>query len=641
MQLKSKGVDMSNNSSITIDIKRIDPESVQKFGTVIQQEAKERLMEILKSDLSKKIEPNTSIYKNRLHNTIFINGKRGSGKTLFLLSIKKECKKVNDLKHNLYFFPPIDPTLLHTSENFLTIIIAQILNRIEEERVDEKHRDKFYKILNELSDALDGILKSSYQSRGSLENISKDQTSLKLEEYLHRFFRLITKILNKKRLILLIDDVDMAFDKGFDVLDIVRKYLSSPYIIPIITGDLELYQTIIENNFIKKIDKTLQEEYREKNRTISKDYLVKVLPGHRRIPLKNLYQLSKDYSINFVSDKYRYRIGASDESDNLEIKYFRDIIYESVKSKTATKKLIENLFSNPLRNIIQFIYGEYSQGNEDLSLGNKDKYEELEYMYNLEFTNGVFTNQTYLDEGKALLAKSNYDEAIKHLKESIKLDKNAEAFYYLGKGYIGAKNYKEAIKYFEQAIKYGFREESYLAIANIHIQNGDYSQALEYYKGIISYIEDIEDALSLYNIALSYVNLGDRKNAKKYYMDAIKYDREFYKPYIGIRELYFLDHINEKDIDDFIREFVFNHQNRAVFALYSMYDVLDTLIKDTSKYDNAFESWKDKYKEIKPIEWNFDALDKYCEDSIKNANKKSQMKETIKIFKEYTGNDKK
>lgn len=54
-------------------------------------------------------------------------------------------------------------------------------------------------------------------------------------------------------LVVLIDDVDMAFDKGFDVLEVVRKYLASPFLIPIVAGDMKLYKEIIETQFMEKV----------------------------------------------------------------------------------------------------------------------------------------------------------------------------------------------------------------------------------------------------------------------------------------------------------------------------------------------------------------------------------------------------
>jgi len=41
----------------------------------------------------------------------------------------------------------------------------------------------------------------------------------------------------------------MAFEKGFEVLEVVRKYLSTPYVIPIITGDINLYNSIVCEHF--------------------------------------------------------------------------------------------------------------------------------------------------------------------------------------------------------------------------------------------------------------------------------------------------------------------------------------------------------------------------------------------------------
>ena len=42
---------------------------------------------------------------------------------------------------------------------------------------------------------------------------------------------------------ILIDDVDMSLDKGVQILDVVRGYMASPLAIPVISGDIDLYNT--------------------------------------------------------------------------------------------------------------------------------------------------------------------------------------------------------------------------------------------------------------------------------------------------------------------------------------------------------------------------------------------------------------
>ncbi|HDV0623238.1 TPA: hypothetical protein RHI15_003834, partial [Acinetobacter baumannii] len=57
-------------------------------------------------------------------------------------------------------------------------------------------------------------------------------------------------ILNKKALIILIDDADTHFKKGEQVLEMVRRYLNIPQIIVMMAGDLKLYSNVVRGLYL-------------------------------------------------------------------------------------------------------------------------------------------------------------------------------------------------------------------------------------------------------------------------------------------------------------------------------------------------------------------------------------------------------
>lgn len=81
-----------------------------------------------------------------------------------------------------------------------------------------------------------------------------NQNSLQLEQYLHKFYREVCDILKCQILVLRIDDIDMSFFHGFDVLETIRKFCASPYLLPIVTGHSELYNMIITKNFTQEME---------------------------------------------------------------------------------------------------------------------------------------------------------------------------------------------------------------------------------------------------------------------------------------------------------------------------------------------------------------------------------------------------
>ncbi len=66
-----------------------------------------------------------------------------------------------------------------------------------------------------------------------------------LEERFHIYIRETLKLLDKKCIVIPFDDIDTDFKKGFEILEVLRKYITSGQIITILTGDLELYSKLV------------------------------------------------------------------------------------------------------------------------------------------------------------------------------------------------------------------------------------------------------------------------------------------------------------------------------------------------------------------------------------------------------------
>jgi hypothetical protein len=67
-------------------------------------------------------------YLNRVHNTILINSKRGSGKTSFILSMMSD----EEFPKDIYPLRIIDPTLIESKEHIFLHIISLIKQAIDD-----------------------------------------------------------------------------------------------------------------------------------------------------------------------------------------------------------------------------------------------------------------------------------------------------------------------------------------------------------------------------------------------------------------------------------------------------------------------------------------------------------------------------
>ena len=330
-----------------------------------------------------------------------------------MINIENYYKNIAKIESPKYIFlKPVDPTLLEHTEKFLSVILARIVEmvskRLKNSCIDEENYfidddcnkiynsgnkqvnciESYYKALENLSKSLEAI--KTLEKDVGIEEIASNKSSLKLEQHAHEFFQVVCKMFGANAIVMLIDDVDMAFDKGFDVLEVVRKYLASPYLIPIVAGDMKLYREIVETQFIDKIDfykdisaynqmKSIFEKgcasERESNRNwdnlkfgcdqellvknreelknkrnlidnLVKQYLEKLFPNEYHIKLKDIFSILKEKNVQIKFP------------NNLIVPYteVKDFEIRHINLGINQVEFTYKVFSNNTRDLIQYLY---------------------------------------------------------------------------------------------------------------------------------------------------------------------------------------------------------------------------------------------------------------------------------------------
>jgi hypothetical protein len=394
----------------------------QNENELFQIDAFKRVSEILKEH---KVGRDTNdITDCRFHDTIFIDGDRGVGKTAFMVNIENYYNKyfeakAEDIKDKpkYIFLKSVDPTLLEHTEKFLGVILGKIVeivskrlknNCIDEDEYyinnncDRKYKnekpsknciDGYYKALENLSKSLSSVSSLENKQDVGIEEIASYKSSQKLEQYAHEFFKIVSTMFGVNAIVMLIDDVDMAFDKGFDVLEVVRKYLASPYLIPIVAGDLKLYREIVETKFMDKIDFLKDIQYLDKvhidakelrNSVSYKDkiqlidhlveqYLRKLFPSEYQIQLKSIVSIKKEYMFTVMLSE-NIQITLSD-IENFELKHINLGINRT--------EFYFKTFSDNTRDFIQYLYSKKDIYKEYFE--NKEKYKNNMNFYKNSF----------------------------------------------------------------------------------------------------------------------------------------------------------------------------------------------------------------------------------------------------------------
>ncbi len=260
----------------------------------------------------------SAISHRRHHDAILLSGARGTGKTTFLLSAlhKLQAEQV-DGKYAFCVFEPVDPTLFGCNEHILLTLLSMIAEKVRRGRDlcetssyghagSSADWENWERQLKELAKGLRTVGEQR-EDIGSEPSARKDvwddaeylleqgmdsaRSSYELEYKLHGFINASLRLLNKDAFVLGLDDVDTRPGIGWHVLEVLRRYLTTPQLIVIVSGNMELFQKLVERQQLKNfgLDFSSQEDVRQnfapQVTELTNQYLLKVLRTPMRIEL--------------------------------------------------------------------------------------------------------------------------------------------------------------------------------------------------------------------------------------------------------------------------------------------------------------------------------------------------------------------
>lgn len=249
-----------------------------------------------------------NINEVKMHDAILIYGSRGNGKSTVMINLedfitgKHKVSNATKLDKKVKIFETIDPTIQEEDEDFLLVILSAILKEVEGHHEHKfTKRDAFY-------DSLENVLKIVEATRSKkkddidiFDKFYGLKSGVGLAEELHKLFKHTKEIFDVEILVIPIDDVDMNLKQGYQIADSIRKYMSSPYIIPIVAFNIRQMRVVTKYNKYKQfgldIDKELELEELSFLRSLPNDYLSKIFPPNRRIYLKNVFEILKESTV--------------------------------------------------------------------------------------------------------------------------------------------------------------------------------------------------------------------------------------------------------------------------------------------------------------------------------------------------------
>lgn len=320
------------------------------------------------------------------HRAITILGSRGSGKTSFLLNLEETYNDRKEVK----VLPIIDPTLIEEKGHaFLNVVsaVSDLVtehfnkNKFHSDSNDDTKRqwkDKLMKLAGGIP-SIDGIgshnsdhwMDAEFVMETGLATVSAARN---LKYFFDEFLKESAKILQTEIFLLRFDDIDVDSSKGWAVLECIRKYFTSPKLIILLSGDINLYSTVVRQkkwlNFGKEILKyegrdTLNRntefdtsgKFRDLVVDLSSQYMLKIMPPKYRIHLTTISEkkrITGDLNIYIQSS-------SNHQAQEIEPYYNKILAKFGIVNPTQQEAYRTFLLSLPLRTQIQFLTNSFVQ----------------------------------------------------------------------------------------------------------------------------------------------------------------------------------------------------------------------------------------------------------------------------------------
>lgn len=326
-----------------------------------------RVLSLIDHQVSKKGGQKSIYSVDHQYNTISIFGNRGTGKTTFILSILQQIQTTYEKAKILKI---IDPTQMEEKEHVFLVILSlidtEVRSKIETHKRNHNSGVCCYEREwnSKLSSLAKGLPTLEVLNKKQYENWDDDlyiverglknvKAAYDLEKNFHELTELALKILQKEFFVLAFDDIDVDMSKGWPVLETIRKYLTTPMFVVLLSGNPTLYSYNVrlhQWNQLKNLKEHEDHDYISQVNQLEGQYLLKVLKPENRIQLRTLLDYKR---INDTS--YMVKQKKEDKEKDIEEEYI-DILNGLGIHKNSTQELfIDYLFGLSIRSQISIL----------------------------------------------------------------------------------------------------------------------------------------------------------------------------------------------------------------------------------------------------------------------------------------------
>lgn len=242
-------------------------------------------------------------------NVVAFCGERGEGKTSCMLTVmdilnhtdRDAAKPILDSqtalsqlhRSRLAVLPLIDPAFFDKWHNVAELVLGQMYLEVTRRASRDTYGENcaLYEAFEKAKRSIDNIRHNSSGEWDELQAISDLAAGMELRECLRDLVRLYLRQKGTDALVVAIDDIDLNMGHAYEMCEHIRKYLSFPECIVLISVRLNQLRQVVEESMHQNING--YETIKQDLPSMAKNYVEKLIPLRCRVAMPGGSEISR------------------------------------------------------------------------------------------------------------------------------------------------------------------------------------------------------------------------------------------------------------------------------------------------------------------------------------------------------------
>ena len=220
-------------------------------------------------------------------NIIAFCGDRGEGKTSCMLSIRQYLKQNNGRDHKYSVLDTIDPSFFDDKHNLLELVLGQLYGSYLTADVHRDNKNELLECFNTVRNCVRTITEVSDNIYDAIEDLDELSSGMLLKNSMGQLIKEYLKYIDRKKLIIVIDDMDYNWNGAYEMTQFISKYLCHKDCILLISVSISQMVDVVRTSFCNQLNNASISDFY----AVACKYVEKLIPLQHRIEMPHVYDI--------------------------------------------------------------------------------------------------------------------------------------------------------------------------------------------------------------------------------------------------------------------------------------------------------------------------------------------------------------